>query len=200
MSLLAGPLPSCNGKRDGPFPGGHKAGVGMNDWEISTERLWIRPMFVEDAADWHRIRAAAPFDPIDRSVEESIALIAAMQRRAAPDSDGWQQFAILAKDGDMVGDLGIRFSPPWNATAEIGFALDPRRQRQGLAAEAVEAMVRRLFRNGRRRVVAVTDQRNRPAQRVLERCWFREEGRFVQSWRDGDAWYDEISYARLASD
>lgn len=172
----------------------------MNDWEISTERLWIRPMFVEDAADWHRIRAAAPFDPIDRSVEESIALIAAMQRRAAPDSDGWQQFAILAKDGDMVGDLGIRFSPPWNATAEIGFALDPRRQRQGLAAEAVEAMVRRLFRNGRRRVVAVTDQRNRPAQRVLERCWFREEGRFVQSWRDGDAWYDEISYARLASD
>lgn len=61
-------------------------------------------------------------------------------------------------------------------------------------------MVRRLFRNGRRRVVAVADARNRPAQRVLERCWFREEGRFVQSWRDGDAWFDEVSYARLASD
>lgn len=172
----------------------------MNDWEIETDHLLIRPMTSGEAADWHRIRSAAPFDPLDRSVEESIALIAAMQRRAAPDSDGWQQFTLLDKTGIMVGDLGIRFSPPWNATAEIGFALDPRRQRQGLAAQAVEAMVRRLFRNGRRRIVAVTDRRNRPAQRVLERCWFREEGRFVESWRDGDAWYDEISYARLAAD
>ncbi|MEN9932023.1 MAG: hypothetical protein RIS17_596 [Pseudomonadota bacterium] len=172
----------------------------MSDWEITTDRLLIRPMRVEDAADWHRIRASAPFDPIDRSVEESIALITAMQRRAAHDSDGWQQFALIAKDGAMVGDLGIRFSPPWNATAEIGFALDPRHRGNGLAAEAVEAMVRRLFRNGRRRVVSVTDTRNRPAQRVLERCWFRLEGRFVESWRDGDSWFDELSYARLASD
>ena len=172
----------------------------MSEWEIATDRLLIRPMLVEEAANWHVIRAAAPFDPLERSVEESIALIAAMQRRAAADSDGWQQFALNGKDGIMVGDLGIRFSPPWNATAEIGFAVDPRRQGQGLGAEAVEAMVRRLFRNGRHRVVAVTDARNRPAQLVLERCWFREEGRFVQSWRDGDAWFDEISYARLAID
>ncbi|MEI6486046.1 MAG: GNAT family N-acetyltransferase [Sphingomonadales bacterium] len=172
----------------------------MSDWEIATDRLLIRPMRVEDAADWHRIRAAAPFDPLTRALEESIALIAAMQRRAAIDSDGWQQFSLLGNDGGMVGDLGIRFSAPWNATAEIGFALDPRRHGSGLAAEAVEAMVRRLFRNGRRRVVAVTDTRNRPAQRVLERCWFRLEGRFVESWRDGDEWFDELSYARLAGD
>ena len=182
----------------------------MSDWEITTDRLTVRPMRIEEAADWHRIRASAPFDPLDRSVGESIALIAAMQRRAAHDSDGWQQFALfgkdgigndgIGKDGAMIGDLGIRFSPPWNATAEIGFALDPRRQGNGLCAEAVEAMVRRLFRNGRRRVVAVTDNRNRPAQRVLERCWFRLEGRFVESWREGDAWFDELSYARLASD
>ena len=49
-------------------------------------------------------------------------------------------------------------------------------------------------------MVAVTDARNRPAQRVLERNWFRQEGRFVESWRDGDAWFDELSYARLARD
>ena len=196
MSVLAAAWPSCNGR---PHDRADTQ-TRMTDWDIITDRLTIQPMAIEQAADWHRIRAAAPFDPLERSVEESIALIAAMQRRAAPDSDGWQQFALLAKDGIMVGDLGIRFSPPWNATAEIGFALDPRRRGQGLASEAVEAMVRRLFRNGRRRVVAVTDARNRPAQRVLERCWFREEGRFRESWREGDAWFDEISYARLASD
>lgn len=172
----------------------------MPDWEFSTDRLLVRPMRVEEAADWHRIRAAAPFDPVERSVEESIALIAAMQNRAAPDSDGWQQFSLVDQAGTMVGDLGVRFSPPWNATCEIGFALDPRRLGQGLASEAVAAMVKHLFRQGRRRVVAVTDARNRAAQRVLERCWFRLEGRFVESWREGDNWYDELSYARLAGD
>lgn len=173
----------------------------MADWEISTERLFIRPMLVADAADWHRIRATAPFDPLTRSVEESIALITAMQTRAAPDSDGWQQFAIVGRDGSgMIGDLGIRFSAPWNATAEIGFAVDPRVRGRGLCSEAVEAMVKRLFHRRRRRIVAVTDVRNRPAQRVLERNWFRLEGRFVESWRDGDEWFDELSYARLERD
>lgn len=172
----------------------------MTDWEITSDRLLICPMRAEHARDWHRIRASAPFDPLERSVEESIALITAMQRRAAADSDGWQQFAILSRNGDMVGDLGIRFSPPWNATAEIGFAVDPVCQGRGICTEAVEAMVKRLFHRSRRRVVAVTDVRNRPAQRVLERNWFRLEGRFVDSWRDGDQWHDELSYARLVSD
>jgi RimJ/RimL family protein N-acetyltransferase len=172
----------------------------MADWEISTERMAIRPMRVEDAVHWHRIRASAPFDPVNRSVEESIALIAAMQMRAAPDSDGWQQFALIATDGRYVGDLGVRFSPPWNASCELGFAVDPMMRGHGYASEAAGAMVARLFRAGRRRVVAVTDARNRPAQRVLERNWFRLEGRFVESWREGDQWYDELSYARLARD
>jgi RimJ/RimL family protein N-acetyltransferase len=172
----------------------------MADWEISGERLLIRPMLVEDATDWHRVRAAAPFDPLDRSVEESIALITAMQLRAAPDSDGWQQFAVTTHNGRYLGDLGVRFSPPWNATCELGFAIDPALRGRGLASEATGLMVARLFKAGRRRVVAVTDARNRPAQRVLERNWFRLEGRFVESWREGDAWYDELSYARLAKD
>ncbi|WP_439545601.1 GNAT family N-acetyltransferase [Sandarakinorhabdus sp.] len=172
----------------------------MAEWDITSDRLLIRPMRIEEAMHWHRIRASAPFDPLTRSVAESIALITAMQRRAAPDSDGWQQFSILNRDEEMLGDLGIRFSPPWNATVEIGFAVDPAQRGKGICSEAVEAMLKRLFHRSRRRVVAVTDVRNRPAQRVLERNWFRLEGRFVESWRDGDIWYDELSYARLVSD
>ena len=177
----------------------------MADWQISSDRLLIRPMLPGDATDWHRVRADAPFDPLTRSVEESMALIGAMQNRPAPDSDGWQQFAVLGRlpgtnEARYVGDLGVRFSPPWNATCEIGFAIDPALRGQGIATEAAGLMVGRLFQAGRRRVVAVTDSRNRPAQRVLERNWFRLEGRFIESWREGDAWYDELSYARLAGD
>ena len=172
----------------------------MADWEVSTDRLFIRPMRVAEAREWHVIRASAPYDPVTRSMDESVAMIAAMQARAAPDSDGWQQFSILAKDGAMMGDLGIRFSPPFNATAEIGFAVDPRQRGKGIGSEAVGAMVRLLFHRDRRRLLAVTDVRNRPAQRVLERNWFRLEGRFVQSWREGNQWFDELSYARLVTD
>lgn len=172
----------------------------VQPWEFLTERLLIRPMRVGDAEQWHRIRAAAPFDPLDRSLAESVAIVAEMQRRPAIDSDGWQQFALIDGGGHMVGDLGVRFSPPRAAQAEIGFAVAPELQGQGIASEAVSAMVAALFRSGRRRVAAVTDARNRPAQRVLERCWFRLEGRFVESWRDGDDWFDELAYARLAND
>ncbi|MBU6166704.1 MAG: GNAT family N-acetyltransferase [Alphaproteobacteria bacterium] len=172
----------------------------MSDWELSTDRLFIRPMRVADAREWHVIRASAPYDPVTRSMDESVAMIAAMQARAAPDSDGSQQFSILGKDDRMLGDLGIRFSPPFNATAEIGFAIDAAERGKGLASEAVAAMVRLLFHRGRRRLMAVTDVRNRAAQRVLERNWFRLEGRFVESWREGDLWFDELSYARLVSD
>lgn len=172
----------------------------MREWLLMSDRLTIRPMRVADAEDWHEIRSAAPFDPLERPVSESIAIISAMQDRAGVDSDGWQQFAILDRADRLVGDLGVRFSAPRLAQAEIGFAIAPDWQGQGLATEALEQMVKALFKAGRRRLAAVTDSRNRPAQRVLERCWFRLEGRFVESWRDGDDWFDELAYARLVHD
>jgi RimJ/RimL family protein N-acetyltransferase len=172
----------------------------MPDWVFQTARLRIRPLLPADADAWHAVRAAAPFDPIGRSVADSRAIAVAMQNRAAIDSDGWQQFAITDAAGHFLGDIGVRFSAPRLAQAEIGFAVAPEVQGRGIASEAVAAMVVQLFSHGRRRVSAVTDARNRPAQRVLERSWFRLEGRFVESWPDGDGWFDELAYARLAGD
>lgn len=172
----------------------------MGLWVLRTDRLVVRPMTVDDALDWHRVRALAPFDPLERSVEHSLMLVEEMQRRPGIDATGCQQFAVCSHGGAYVGDFGIRFSPAHLAQAEIGFAIDPELQGHGLATEAGEALVRRLFRSGRRRLTAVIDVRNRPAQRVLERLWFRQEGRFVESWRDGEDWFDELAYARLASD
>ena len=174
--------------------------MGMQGWHFSTARLRIRPLLPADAADWHDVRAAAPFDPLTRTPAQTRELAEVMQRRPAIDADGWQQFAITDPLGQFLGDIGVRFSAPRLAQAEIGFAVRPDIQGRGIASEAVPAMVAQLFAQGRRRVAAVTDVRNRAAQRVLERCWFRLEGRFVESWRDGDQWFDELGYARLAGD
>ncbi len=171
------------------------------DWVLETPRLTVRPMRISDADDYHRIRGLMPFDPQSRNLDESRALVAAMVTRPAIDAEGWGQFAIIERaSGVLVGDLGVNFDTPRARQAELGFAIDPVRRRQGLATEAAGAMVDALFRSGRTRVTALTDARNTAAQRLLAQLRFRIEGRFVHSWQDGDAWFDELAYARLASE
>ena len=61
-------------------------------------------------------------------------------------------------------------------------------------------LVERLFALGLHRLYALTDSRNLPAQRLLIRLRFRQEALHVRSWLQGDDWFDEFAYARLASD
>lgn len=142
-----------------------------------------------------------PFDPQTRSLGDTRALIAAMDRRPRPDSAGWQQFAVIAiSDGRFLGDIGVNFDTPRNKQAEIGFAFAPEARGQGFASEAVGAIVDRLFKDGWHRLIAQTDRRNIRAQRLLETLRFRREGVHLQSWEEAGKWFDEIDYARLASD
>lgn len=171
------------------------------DWVLETPRLTVRQMRISDADDYHRIRGLMPYDPQSRSLDESRALVATMVTRPAVDAEGWGQFAVVERaTGVLIGDLGVNFDTPRARQAELGFAIDPAWRRQGLAVEAAGAMVDALFRSGRTRVTALTDIRNVAAQRLLARLGFRIEGRFVNSWQDGDEWHDELSYARLASE
>ncbi len=171
------------------------------NWVLQTDRLIVRPVSVADADFYHRVRGMMPFDPQNRSLDESRALVAAMVTRPAIDAEGWGQFAIVERSsGAFIGDLGVNFDTPRAWQAEIGFALDPAWRRGGMATEACGAMVDALFASGRTRVTALTDARNIAAQKLLERLRFRQEGRFVRSWRDGDQWHDEVIYARLADE
>lgn len=142
-----------------------------------------------------------PFDPQTRTLAETAALLADMARRAAVDAAGWQQFAVVARDDErFLGDIGVNFDTPRNAQAEIGFAFAREARGQGFATEAVGAMVDRLFASGRHRLVAQTDMRNVATQRLLERLRFRREAVHRQSWAENGQWFDEVAYARLASE
>ena len=173
----------------------------MNEWQIITERTLVRPAVAADAAAMHASRGQMPYDPQTRNLADTGALIAAMGRRPAPDAAGWQQFAVLMRsDERFLGDIGVNFDTPRNRQAEIGFAFAPEARGQGLAGEAVAAMVARLFASGRHRLIAQTDMRNLSTQRLLERLRFRREAVHLQSWEEHGHWYDEIAYARLASE
>ena len=176
-------------------------GTIVDDWHLITERTLIVPATAADADAMHASRGQMPYDPQTRTLSDTRALVAGMSHRPAPDAAGWQQFAVRARsDGRFLGDIGVNFDTPRNQQAEIGFAFAPLARGQGLATEAVAVMVARLFNSGRHRLIAQTDMRNLPAQRLLERLRFRREAVHLQSWAEQGVWYDEIAYARLASE
>ena len=194
MQARRSPADAGSGRRDG-------AGQSTAAWTLTTARTLVRPAIAADAAALHASRGQMPFDRQTRTLEETRRLIADMDRRPVFDAAGWQQFAVLARDGGrFLGDIGVNFDTPRNRQAEIGFAFAPHARGQGFATEAVGAMADRLFARGRHRLIAQTDMRNLAAQRLLERLRFRREAVHLQSWEEDGAWFDEVGYARLAGE
>jgi RimJ/RimL family protein N-acetyltransferase len=120
--------------------------------------------------------------------------------RLHPDVTGtWFQMAIaLAEAGPLIGDLGLHTLADRPGQVEIGFTLAREHQGKGYATEAVGCVLDYVFGQlGKHRVIAVTDARNAPAARVLERVGMRREGHFVENiWFKGE-WADEYQYAML---
>jgi RimJ/RimL family protein N-acetyltransferase len=135
----------------------------------------------------------------ERDAAEFIASLAG----AAPGAAGaWFQFAAsLAGSDVLIGDCGLRTTRSDPRQAELGFTFASPHQRRGYATEAVRAVLGYAFgRLAMHRVFALTDARNAPAQRLLERVGFRLEGELRESvWLEGE-WAAERLYALLASE
>ena len=86
----------------------------------------------------------------------------------------WFQLGIADRDSNvLIGDIGVRVAAD-GGHAEIGFTLRASAQGLGLGSEAVRAVVDLLLdRVKLPRVVAITDARNLPSVRLLERVGMR---------------------------
>src|SRR5438552_3450720 len=83
----------------------------------------------------------------------------------------------------------------------IGYIIDPARQRQGIATEAVSAMLGFCFGELRlHRVQAFIDPDNTASRSLVEKLGFRCEGLLRDNLRVGDAWRDDMLYALLETD
>jgi RimJ/RimL family protein N-acetyltransferase len=91
-----------------------------------------------------------------------------MSRATALAPGEWFQVGIAEpRSDDLIGDIGIRVAAD-ERTAEIGFSMNPRFQRRGLAGEAVRAAVTLIFEvTGVDEVIAITDARNLAARTLL---------------------------------
>ena len=130
--------------------------------------------------------------------DDAAALIAS-QEQVEPDTPGaWLQLAIVfAESGELLGDCGLHFLDD-GRQVELGITLSPAGQGRGLAAEALECVIRYAFDTlGKHRVLAVTDADNLAAARLFRRLGFRQEAHLVEHvWFKG-RWGSEYVFALL---
>jgi RimJ/RimL family protein N-acetyltransferase len=171
--------------------------------EIVTERLVLRLLQAEDVPAFAAYRSdpeVARYQGWDSyTVADGERLVAAQRGVDFGDTGPWVQVAAIDREtGALRGDCGVRVVDDQPRTAELGVTFAPASQGSGLAAEALGAVVTRLFaEHDLHRVYARADDRNLRVHRLLERLGFRCEARLVEAdWFKGE-WTTLRTYAVL---
>ena len=108
------------------------------------------------------------------SDEHASAFLAEMSVAPFPNPGHWVQFGIAEPERQrLIGDIGVFFDR--DATfAEIGFTLARAAHGRGVATAAVGAVIKLIFEcSAAERVIGVTDARNLPSMRLMERVGMR---------------------------
>ncbi len=170
---------------------------------ILTTRLKMDRLGAADAPALHAYRSLPEvclyqgFNP--GSLQDSEGFIRSLGDFPFGAAGTWFQFAIRRREsGELVGDLGAHFLGDAPRQVEIGFSLAPAWQGQGLAGEAVTALISHLFAHqDTHRVMASVDPRNTASVALLRRVGFRQEAHHRRSlWFKGE-WVDDMLFAVL---
>jgi RimJ/RimL family protein N-acetyltransferase len=118
--------------------------------------------------------------------EHGTAFQYAVERRASP---------------GLIGDVMLATGED-RRLVEVGVTLAPAARGEGLATEALTALLEHLFSAaGVHRVEARCDPRNTASRHVFERLGFRQEGHLVAAyWDEAEGWLDDVVLAMLAED
>lgn len=146
---------------------------------VSTARLRLRPLRAEDADDLHAVYShplvEAWIGPHSRErvVDEIAYQVTAQAER------GWSVWAVEHRDhGRFLGDCGLQPLEHRGPEVELGYDLHPDVWGQGLATEAVRAVVdAALGPLALERLVAVVKPANAASRRVLEKAGLSAAGR-----------------------
>ncbi|MEP0520490.1 MAG: GNAT family N-acetyltransferase [Hyphomicrobiales bacterium] len=155
---------------------------------IRTERLLLRRAQMSDLEDLHQVfshpEAMRYWDslPYDK-LEQTKHLLTAMVASNPAQSDDF----VIEFDGRAIGKAGC-----WRM-GEIGFILHPDHWGNGLACEALSAVIPHNFENlPIDRLEADVDPRNTASLKTLSRLGFYEIGRAERTILVGDEWCDSI--------
>ena len=108
---------------------------------------------------------------------------------------------VIEHEGRVIGDVALWLTDRTHLAAEIGWVLDPAEGGQGLATEAVRAVLDlALGKSGLHRVAARMDARNTASARLAERVGMRREAHLREDWWSKGEWTSTLGFGVLASD
>ena len=170
--------------------------------EVKSERLLLRPLTHEDAADVFayasqpivsKFLSWQPHGSIGDS-HDFIAWARANYGRGIPAPWGIEH----RRDQKIIGTISFLSYSPTHCLADIGYVLAPEYWGQGIAPEAVKAVLRHGFEVlGLNRVEAQCRLENVASARVLEKAGLCEEATLRQRFQIGDVFYDSRLFSAL---
>ena len=164
--------------------------------ELLTARLRLRRARRDDLADLHAVlsdpRAMRYWStPPHADLSQTRAWLESMIGAPPGESD---DFVIELRTGEHRG-VAVGKAGCWRVP-EVGFILRPDLWGQGLAGEALGAVIPRVFdRFPIPALVADVDPRNTASLGLLARLGFHETHRAQRTWLVGDEWCDSIYLA-----
>jgi RimJ/RimL family protein N-acetyltransferase len=158
---------------------------------IETKRLVLRRACPADVEAMHRVlgdpRAMRFWSSLPHAdPAQTEAWLAGMISAPAGLADDY----LIERDGAVIGKAGCWRLP------EIGFILHPDHWGQGLAFEALSAVVAAMF--ARHPIAAITadvDPRNSASLGLLTKLGFRRTGTAERTFRLGEEWCDSVYLA-----
>jgi RimJ/RimL family protein N-acetyltransferase len=124
--------------------------------------------------------------PAHTTLDQTRAFLAGL---IASPTDHCDEF-VIEKAGQVIGKAGAWRLP------EVGFILHPAHWGQGMAYEAMTALLGHLFdTRALPRLTAEADPRNIASLRVLSRLGFTETHRAEKVFQWGDEWCDSVYFA-----
>jgi len=170
--------------------------------EVTRERVRLRPFEERDLEAMAAYRGDAevcrflPFEP--QSPDDIRGRIGHLCEKTTLQGELGGVVLVIETDGAVVGDLVLFHLDAEAGSAEIGWVMSPAASGQGLATEAVRALIDTAFDvYGLRRLTAQIDADNVRSATLAERLGMRREAHFVENeWFKG-RWSDLLVYAVL---
>ncbi|MEX0873927.1 MAG: GNAT family protein [Actinomycetota bacterium] len=171
--------------------------------QIETDRLILRelrfddwPSVLEYQSDPRYLEYYEWTERTPEAVQDFVRMLADL-RREHPRTK--YQLAIVPRPrGPVIGNCGIRMASPEAREADIGYELAPDYWGQGLATEAVRAMVNFGFTElGVHRIWSWCLADNVRSVRVLEKLGMKLEGRKRENEFFKGRWWDTLLYGIL---
>tara|TARA_X000001036_G_scaffold66248_1_gene56960 strand:- start:2429 stop:3013 length:585 start_codon:yes stop_codon:yes gene_type:complete len=182
--------------------------VNLDQLEIATPRLLLRPVTKQDLDDFHRIITSPGVSEGTLSFPRSVDLEWARNRledgiKKMRDGLCIYMHAHPREPGNhpgAVGNIGLDFIAKHNR-ANLGYMLDETCRGQGYATEMLTAVVDYAFDTmGMHRLCATTFTWNDASFKLLTRVGFSHEGRARQHYYKEGEYIDAEDWGILASD